>query len=162
VSRYKKGWKTLVYMNWIDSRSQSRRVSLLEDAELIVCFLHTIWYCLHRLNKVFNMHLISFLLCVTKRKWKLAPKDRGIMSVQKYAASERQYTAAGGESHVPLGGIHEWRKVEQGDWYTDRQTQFCLSFIALWWQNGRFQIPQSCQFINRSSFRSSPLSVNCR
>jgi len=31
----------------------------------------------------------------------------------------RQYTAAGGEVQVPWGGIHEWRKTEQGDWYTD-------------------------------------------
>ena len=32
----------------------------------------------------------------------------------------------------PWGGIHEWR--------------VCVSFIALWWQNGSFQTPQSCQF----------------
>jgi len=32
-----------------------------------------------------------------------------------YAASERQYTAAGGEVQVPRGGIYEWRKAERGD-----------------------------------------------
>ena len=30
-----------------------------------------------------------------------------------YAASERQYTAAGGEVQVPSGGIYEWRKAER-------------------------------------------------
>ena len=39
-------------------------------------------------------------------------------------------------------------------------TQFCVSFIALWSQNGRFQTPQSCQFLNRSLFRSSPMFPN--
>ena len=29
------------------------------------------------------------------------------------------------------------------------------SFIALWWQSGNFQTPQSCKFLNRSLFRSS-------
>jgi len=32
-----------------------------------------------------------------------------------YAASERQYTAAGGEVQVPRGGIYEWRKAEPQD-----------------------------------------------
>jgi len=26
--------------------------------------------------------------------------------------------------------------------------QFCMSFIAVWSQNGSFQTPQSCQFLN--------------
>ena len=33
-----------------------------------------------------------------------------------YAASERQYTAAGEEVQAPRSGVCEWRKVEQGDW----------------------------------------------
>jgi len=32
-----------------------------------------------------------------------------------YAASERQYTAVGGEVQLPRGGIYEWRKAERGD-----------------------------------------------
>jgi len=32
--------------------------------------------------------------------------------------------------------------------------------IALWSQNGSFQKPQSCQFVNRSLFRSSPMVMN--
>jgi len=39
-------------------------------------------------------------------------------------------------------------------------TQFCVSFIALWSQNGSFQTPQSCQFSNRSLFRSLLVVVN--
>ena len=39
-------------------------------------------------------------------------------------------------------------------------TQFCVSFIALCSQNGSFQTPQSCQFSNRSLFRSSPMVTN--
>ena len=35
-----------------------------------------------------------------------------------HAASERQYTAAGGEVQVPRGGIYEWQKAERGDRYT--------------------------------------------
>jgi len=31
-------------------------------------------------------------------------------------------------------------------------TQFCVSFIVLWSQNGSFETPQSCQFLNRSLF----------
>jgi len=30
-----------------------------------------------------------------------------------YAASDRQYTAAGGEVHVPRVGIYEWSKAER-------------------------------------------------
>jgi len=39
-------------------------------------------------------------------------------------------------------------------------TQFCVSFIALWLQNGSFQIPQSCKFSNRSWFRSLSMVMN--
>jgi len=36
-----------------------------------------------------------------------------------FSACERNYTAAGGGDQVPWGGIYEWRKSEQRDWYTD-------------------------------------------
>ena len=46
-----------------------------------------------------------------------------IISLRKpkvvYAASEQQFTTAGGEVRVPWSGMHEWRKVEQGVWYTN-------------------------------------------
>jgi len=41
-----------------------------------------------------------------------------------------------------------------------KQTQFCVSFNALLSQNRSFQTPQSCQFWNRSLFRSSPMVMN--
>ena len=37
-----------------------------------------------------------------------------------------------------------------------KQMQFRVSIIALWSRNGSFQMPQSCQFLNRSVFRSLP------
>jgi len=43
-----------------------------------------------------------------------------------------------------------------------KQTQFCVSFIAPWWQNGSFQRTQSFQFLNRSLFQSSPVVMNLR
>jgi len=42
-----------------------------------------------------------------------------------------------------------------------KQTQFCVSFIALWLRNGSFQTPQSCQFLNPSVFRSLPMVMDC-
>jgi len=39
-------------------------------------------------------------------------------------------------------------------------TQFCVSFVDLWPQNGSFQSPQSCQFSNRFLFRSLPMVMN--
>jgi len=47
------------------------------------------------------------------------------------------------------------RRNKEIDAQKVKQTQFCVSFIALWWQNGCFQIQQTCQYLNRSSFRPS-------
>jgi len=41
---------------------------------------------------------------------------------------------------------------EANAWIAKANKQFCVSFIALWSQNGRFQTPQSCQILNRSLF----------
>jgi len=41
-----------------------------------------------------------------------------------------------------------------------KQMQFRVSIIALWSRNGSFQMPQSCQFLNRSVFRSLPMVMN--
>ena len=79
-----------------------------------------------------------------------------------YSASERKYT-----THST------WRRSSTLWWYpwvtevgTKRlihglveQTQFCVSFISPWWQNGSFERLQSLQFLNWSLFRSSPLVV---
>jgi len=43
-----------------------------------------------------------------------------------------------------------------------KQTQFCVSFIAPWWRNVRFQRTQGFQFLNGFSFRSSPVVMNLR
>ena len=74
----------------------------------------------------FNKQLISLTAdCngAMKVGWKLARKTLLYMPLQKFkqvrAASERQYTAAGGEVKIHRGGIYEWWKVERGDWYTN-------------------------------------------
>jgi len=49
-----------------------------------------------------------------------------------YAASERQYTAAGGEGQVPRDGFTRGgRRSEEIDTRLVKLTQFCVSFIAL-------------------------------
>ena len=53
------------------------RVPLLEAAGPTVCSLQTIWCCLNPLNRVFNMHLIVFVLRAIKWDWKLDLKGQG-------------------------------------------------------------------------------------
>ena len=86
----------------------------------VVCIL---WRgCCHEFCKrvVVNMHLSCFQLCATRWEWKHQWKHRWVLSHQKpkpvRAASERQYIPASRECKVPCGGVHEWRKAEQGDW----------------------------------------------
>ena len=50
---------------------------------------------------------------------KISTKDTEVLRLSSlykakavYAASERQYTAAGGEGQIPWGGIHAWLKAE--------------------------------------------------
>ena len=61
------------------------------------------------------MHSIGFLLRATEPK--ISTKNTENMSLYKpkavHAASERQYTAVGGDVQVPSGGIYEWRKAER-------------------------------------------------
>ena len=87
------------------------------------------------------------------------------MSLQKpksmHAASKRQKHLApfqevqvtfGWYSRMTEGGT---RRLIHG---LVKLTQFCVSFIALRSLNGSFQTPQSCQFLNRYLFRSSPIT----
>jgi len=53
----------IAYMTWTGSRRVNEGV--MEVAGSTVCFFPTIWYGLHLLNKVFNIHLIGFLLRAT-------------------------------------------------------------------------------------------------
>ena len=67
-----------------------------------------------------------------------------------------------------------WRRQRTWEWYSRvmdvgtlihglvKQTQLCVSCIALWSQNGRFQTSQSFQLLNRSLFRCSPVVMNFR
>jgi len=79
-----------------------------------------------------------------------------------YAASEQQYTAAGGGVQVPrvvftCDGKRSARRLIHG---LVKLTQFCVNFIALWPQNGSLQTPQRYQFSNRSLFRSLLMVMN--
>ena len=58
--------------------------------------------------------------------------------------------------YVRVTGDGAWKLI-QG---VAKLTQFCVSFIALWSQNGSVQTPQSCQFFNRSLLRSLPMIMN--
>jgi len=58
----------MFYMNWIDSHSGVNEMSLSETEGSTFPFLRTIWCCLHLLNRIFNMHLIGFLLRATDRE----------------------------------------------------------------------------------------------
>ena len=60
---------------------------------------------------------------------------------QVHTSSTSQYTAAGREIQVPWDGIHKWRKVQQGDCILVKQTQFFVSFVALWLQTKREPSP---------------------
>ena len=57
---------------------------MLEVARSTVCFLRTIWYCLHLLNRLFNMHCIGFQLRTLLPLLTTAlsrSKDRGLTKV---------------------------------------------------------------------------------
>ena len=70
----------------------------------------------------------SVFCCVrTSRNETHHKKVWGIVSLKTpkavYSASERKYTAAGGDVQVPWGNIHEWPKSEQRNWYMDWQSK---------------------------------------
>jgi len=50
----------------VDSHNPFDEVSLLEAAGSIVCFMRTIGYWLHHLNRVISMHLFGFQLLVVR------------------------------------------------------------------------------------------------
>ena len=75
--------------------AESTRVSLLKVSGSILCLLRTIWYCLHPLNGVFNMHFIGFLLRAAKRECKLALKDRDTVLYLSRNSSQRTLPVIG-------------------------------------------------------------------
>jgi len=81
----------------------------------------------------------------------MSPQEAKAVYARHYAAAGEVYNTFRWCSRVTKRGtgrlIHGLLK----------QTHFCMSFIALWSQNGSFETPQSCQFFNRSLIRSSPL-----
>jgi len=63
------------------------------------------------LNRVFSTYLIGFLLRATEQERKSALKRLRYSVPQDsqgvHSASERKYTAAGGDVQVPGGSVHE-------------------------------------------------------
>ena len=69
-----------------------------------------------------------------------------LQHVEKFKYRDCIYVTEGGTGRL----IHVMVKL----------TQFCVNFIALWWQNWSLQTLQSCQFLNQSFLRSSPVVIN--
>jgi len=135
----------------------------LQSAGSCVCFLLTMWYCLHLLKRVLSMYLIGFLLCA-KRDWKLVRQKLRFCFYRN--PSQCTLQAAMHSSRSRSSSTLAWysRVTESGTVKflhgLVNQTHFCLSFIALRWQNGSFQTSQSCPFWNRSLFRFSPMVLD--
>ena len=110
----------IVSVNWVDSH---RRVA--EDVTGGSCWINSSHFAddlvllvssqqglRHALAQFFSACCQAAMkLAVTKPRYYVAPETQGSV----YAARERQYTTSGGNVQAPWGGIHEWRKTEQGD-----------------------------------------------
>ena len=154
-------------MTWIDSNSQVNGGVTVGSCRINRLLLGTIWCCLHLLNRAFNILLIGFQLRATKPECKSALK-----ASRYYVSSETQINVS-----CKWAAIHysRWSGSSTLGWclrVTDgatrrlihrfvKQTLFWLSFIALWSLKVELSLtPQSCQFSNRSLFRSSPMVMN--
>jgi len=120
---HRHGCVFIVDLNWIDSNSRvDERITV---GSCTVCFLRTLWYCLHPLSRFFKMHSVGFLLRVTEPEWKLAVKNEVVCLSRN--PRQRTLQASGfalqqEERFKYLGVVFtsdQWRKAEQGDWYTD-------------------------------------------
>jgi len=132
----------------------------LSRAGSTVYFLRTICYCLHLLNRVFGVHSIGFLLHATELEWKSALKiPRWSVSLETQGSGVSGNTLQQVETFKYLEGCYSrvtegrTRRLIHG---LVKQMQFCVSFFALWSQNGSFQTPQRCQFY-WSLFQSLPI-----
>ena len=152
-------------MKWIDSHSRVDKGVTVGS-----CRINRFNFCIRFgtasiFSTVFSMHSISFLLRETEAEWKLELKLPRYYSMSLYKLSRqcmRQYTAIGGDVQVPRVVVtcDGWRSPRRLIHGLVKLTQFCVSFISLWAQNGSFQTPQSCQFSNRSLFRSLLMVIN--
>jgi len=114
-----KNLKSLVYLNWIDSRRRlGKGITVKLQDELFAFCGRNGAACVDLLNRVFSTHLIGFLLRATKQERKTALKRlRYYVPVKTvfpaktpkavFPASERKNAAAGGVVQVPWSGIHE-------------------------------------------------------
>ena len=117
----------------------------------------------------FNMNLIGSAAC--DQAW-LKISTEKIEVIIQYVSLETQVSA-----RCKWTAIHcnRWSSSTLG-WYSRatqggisrlihasvKQTQFCESFVTLWWLKGSFQTPNTAKhsFSNRFLFRSSPIVMN--
>ena len=123
-----KNWRVLVNMNWVQSRRRSQMPP--QGCHCWNCRMNCLLYpdelVLHA--RIFStgssVCIWSVVCCVwPRRNENQLKKDWDIMSLETpkavFSASVWKYTAAGGDFQVAWRGIHEWRKSEKRDSYTD-------------------------------------------
>ena len=137
-------------MIWVDSHSRVdegvtvgriNHLLFTDDLALLTSSQQRLQHALHR-----------FSAACDRAGVKISTKKRSIMSLQKtkavYAASERQYTAAGGEDQVPKGVFtSDGRRNEEIDTRIGKANVFCVRFIALWSQTGALKHCKAVDFL---------------
>ena len=138
----------------LDGQSQTRRQVChcweLQDEPFAFCGQIGTAY-VDLLNTVFSMHLIGFLLLVTKQERRSALKRL------------RYYVSWDTQDSVFCKFSNLWvvfTSDESRNTRIDTLIGKAMSFIAPWWRNGCFQRTQIFQFLNRSLLRSSPVVMN--
>ena len=146
-------WRVLVDMNWMDSRRRlDKGVTVeLQDEPFAFCGRTGI-ACMDLLNRVFNTHLIGFLLRATKQERKSALKRLKYCVPPKAVFPANTSKAVIPASERKCLHCRRWRRSSTLEWYSRvtevgtkrlihglvKATQFCVSFIAPWLRNGRF------------------------
>jgi len=80
-----------------------------------------------------------------------------------FSASEREYTAVGGDVHVPIGMVFTSDENRNKGLIHGlvKQRQFCMSLLLRGDDTGAFKESKAFgYFLHRSLFRSSPVAMN--
>jgi len=124
-------------------------------------------YCMRRSSQQgFQLELDRFSAACDQEGTKISSEKIEVLCL--YKRSRQCFLQVSGNTLLC------WRRSSTLGWYSRvtkvgtkglihgcvKQTQFCVNFIAPWTRNGSFQRTQSFQFLNRSSFRSSPVVIN--
>jgi len=76
-----------------------------------------------------------------------------------YAASEQQYTAAGGEVEVPIGAVFTGTEHQEMNTLIGEANAVLRELYQSVDKTGAFKHRKSCQFLYRSLFRSLPMAM---